>query len=386
MKKIFTLACCALLAISASALTLDDLTGVYELRDSYGYTSQVVDDVTRYFGSHPKASAENDQYINDIRITTDGYYLYITNFMGCTIYAEVDFAAGTVTIPVQEVDCPSGYYFTVCKYDSNMRSDAETPFTLDDAQPIVMPIGEDGDFSTIGTRKEYICWYGWGYCYGFICGTFHKTSDFLPDDDTASILGAYTCSEFYGDWNYIWSDEVEEDHENWFTFDINSGDGVSDILIATSGSFPVQIRTLGGNGVFVTGLWWGYFNIYGYYDASTATITFPLQTVWDGYTLCNSSMCDLEVATTADVVPATGVVNSDGSISLHYTLEYDMFPYLYTEQTISRSEVGIPGVTASPSEQAPRYYTIQGIPVAAPSAPGLYIVVSGTTATKQLVK
>lgn len=160
----------------------------------------------------------------------------------------------------------------------------------------------------------------------------------MPDESVADLIGTHTCTEFKGDWCSIWGTWSED----WYTFDINTGEGIETIGV-DPGAFDVTIASLGGLDVQFNGLWWGGLSVNATYDPETKTFVFPLQTVWGGYTFCNSSMCEKEVPTAEDVVPATAVVGADGSITMNYTVEYYNYPYLYATQVLD-------GV-AGPSEE-----------------------------------
>lgn len=149
----------AIVGLSASALTLDDLTGNYELQNPYGSLCYITQFDYTTFGINEGDTETNQDVINAIKVTTDGDYLYFSNFLGMTFYAEVDFDAMTVTVPVQNVTAPTGYGFTQCLFDSRMfpgEGETKPSFTDDDAQPIVMTITEDGDFSLFNPTNDSI--------------------------------------------------------------------------------------------------------------------------------------------------------------------------------------------------------------------------------------
>lgn len=380
MKKISTLLLGMALTLPAYAITTDDIAGIYELQNPYGSTWYVAENGQTTFGCSEGDTEANADLIDHITITTDGENVYFSNFLGLTFYGELDLDAATISIPAQYVSATTGYSFLQCLYESTMfPADAPT-FDENEAQPIVLQITEDGDLSL---GNDYIAYWGWGANYGYITGTFHKTAGFEPDAAVDGLLGIHTCTEFEGWWNYIWTSDSEDD--NWYEFNIATGVGIDEIGV-DPGKFEVSILSVGGLDVQVNGLWWGALSITGSYDAATSTITFPLQSVWGGYTLCNSSLCDVEVPTEADVVPATAVVNADGSITFNYTVEYYNYPYLYATQVLDGEWNSVQSVADDNINAPVEYYNIQGMRVANPTPGSIYIQRQGSKAAKLLFR
>ena len=404
MKKLYSLAIASFLGVcgfNAAAITADDLAGTYSFDQGTWYDYYVFSGVG--------TASYLDFTATQVEVSVDGNTVTFDNFGS---YDEYPYSiVGTFNPESQTIQFDAqeyAYYYQIIGSFDGWWSCWSNPgyFTEDQLSGFTATVEEDGTirFPEMIIVQDYYnngCYYPYDYTtvYPVLVPGVIEKEETATDVKIEDVVGTYVVKSFAW-WDYFvfdYQEDVTDGAYNW-----RSCDFAGDTVTVTADGNTLTFANLGA--VTYQGVQYPQ-SIIGTFDPETSTINFEAQTYAWYYILCgqgDGTWYDKWAATDEDAARGfTATIGTAGTINIEHFLA--LYPTTaedgsvtygicgYNENNIKLTKIAaedngeegrLQESLAEPSATAARYFNLQGMEVANPSAHGIYIVRSGNRSTK----